>query len=252
MSEPETSEPAAGEELQFDRAEFAEPGASASATTCAVCKQPIPDTYFEVSNLILCPRCRVRVEASLTGGSELVRFLRAAIFGAAGAVAGFVLFFGVFQLTGRPFAIIAVVIGYLVGSAVRKGSLGRGGWAYQLLAIFLTYSAIAVSYYGIIASLAARERPAAVQAEAAPAQPGNPPMPAGRTVVTMALMAVVYLVAIYAWPIIVGYQSPISLLIMAFGLWEAWKLNRRMPLRITGPYRVGGGVTGPEGAPAHA
>ena len=189
MGEPETSEPAASEELQFDHAEYAEAGTP--VTICASCRQPIPDAYYEVGSHILCPPCRVRIEASLTGGSGAARFLRATVFGAAGAAAGAALFFGVFQLTGRPFFIVALVIGFLVGTAVRNGARGRGGWVYQLLAIFLTYSAIAVSCYVALASLAARERPAAVNAAAAPGQPGNLPLPPGRTVAFMALMAVV-------------------------------------------------------------
>jgi hypothetical protein len=34
----------------------------------------------------------------------------------------------------------------LVGGAVRKGSSGRGGWHYQLLAMFLTY----ITYIAVV------------------------------------------------------------------------------------------------------
>src|SRR5207245_910442 len=49
------------------------------------------------------------------------------------------------------FGLVAVVVGVLVGGAVRKGSNGRGGWRYQLLAMFLTYSAVVVTDSSLIA-----------------------------------------------------------------------------------------------------
>jgi hypothetical protein len=45
---------------------------------------------------------------------------------------------------------------------------------------------------------------------------------------------------LYALPVMVGMQQPISFLIMAFALWEAWKLNTRPRLAFSGPFRAGG------------
>jgi hypothetical protein len=42
-----------------------------------------------------------------------------------------------------------------------------------------------------------------------------------------------------AGPILAGFESPILLLIVGFGLWEAWKINRRAPLQIVGPLTIG-------------
>src|SRR5437867_717623 len=50
--------------------------------------------------------------------------------------------FGVGALAGYAFCAGARGVGWSVGGAVRKGSSGRGGWRYQALAIFLTYSAV--------------------------------------------------------------------------------------------------------------
>src|SRR5207247_4032268 len=49
----------------------------------------------------------------------------------------------------------------------------------------------------------------------------------------------------YAAPIAIGLSSPIHLLIAGFAIYEAWKLNRGMALRVTGPYQVA-----PRAAPA--
>jgi hypothetical protein len=53
-------------------------------------------------------------------------------------------------LTGYEFGLIAIVVGFLVGAAVEKGSNGRGGWQYQTLAMFLTYTSIVSSYVPLI------------------------------------------------------------------------------------------------------
>ena len=41
---------------------------------------------------------------------------------------------------------VAIVVGILVGYAVRWGARGRGGWVYQALAVLLTYGSIVVTY----------------------------------------------------------------------------------------------------------
>ena len=52
---------------------------------------------------------------------------------------------GVRALTDSDFALLTLVIGLIVGGAVRIGAERRGGWFYQLLAIVLTYVSIAAS-----------------------------------------------------------------------------------------------------------
>ena len=48
----------------------------------------------------------------------------------------------------------------------------------------------------------------------------------------------------FALPVWVNLDSPIGLIIVAIGLYEAWTINRRVPLAITGPYRIGPGGAG--------
>jgi len=47
-----------------------------------------------------------------------------------------------------------------------------------------------------------------------------------------------------AIPILAGFSNIIGLLIIGIAVFEAWKLNRRVVLKITGPYRVAGGAEG--------
>src|SRR5207248_894584 len=49
-------------------------------------------------------------------------------------------------VTGYELGLIAIVVGLLVGGAVRKASHGRGGAVYQTIAIFMTYAAIVFNY----------------------------------------------------------------------------------------------------------
>jgi hypothetical protein len=42
-----------------------------------------------------------------------------------------------------------------------------------------------------------------------------------------------------ALPFLAGFENILGLLIIAFGLWEAWKLNKRQELEILGPLTIG-------------
>ena len=41
-----------------------------------------------------------------------------------------------------------------------------------------------------------------------------------------------------AAPFLVGAQNIIGLLIIGFALFEAWKINKRVPVRIAGPFQL--------------
>jgi len=130
----------AGDELQFDQAEYATP--APAGPSCGFCKRPIDDAYHEINGKVICATCRQRVEAAFRGGSGVARVIKALIFGSVAAVAGAVLYYAIVRISGYNIGLVAVVVGFMVGGAVRKGTSNRGGLFYQLLAVFLTYSAI--------------------------------------------------------------------------------------------------------------
>ncbi len=134
--------------LQFENAEYDTP--ASDGPTCAACKRPIADAYYELFGAIVCGPCKDLIIANREGGSKVLRFLRAGAFGTAAAVAGFAIYFGVLKLTHQHIGLISILVGFMVGKAVNKGSNARGGWVYQLLAVFLTYSAIAASYSAVV------------------------------------------------------------------------------------------------------
>jgi hypothetical protein len=149
MPEPEAAAtgddvtgPQGGEELQFDQAEYTTP--LPAGPICGGCKRPIADQYYEINGKIVCPECRHRIEASFHGGSRFVRVVKAFLFGSVAAVAGAVLYYVILRVTNINFGLVSVLVGFMVGTAVRRGSGNRGGTFYQFLALFLTYSSIAV------------------------------------------------------------------------------------------------------------
>lgn len=245
------------EELQFDRADYTAPQ---PAATCRGCGQPVHDVYYEVNGQAFCQNCREHIHHALTGGSPVVRFLRATIYGSLAGLLGAAIYYGIIELTNINFGLIAAFVGIMVGKAVKKGSDGRGGWFYQALAIFLTYTAIVLTYIPPLIKMIAdqgRQNAAGPAQPGKPEQPGNPlkappaaapANPAGAGGVANQqplsllglLMALVMLIGFaYAIPVIAGFNSPMLLIIAAFGLYEAWAINKRMPLAIRGPFRIG-------------
>jgi hypothetical protein len=225
MSEPNTSAPPgdedppeeAGDALQFDQAEFATPAGDGPA--CTVCHQPIADEYFELGGKVFCARCREGVEAAFRGGSGFARVIKALLFGSVAAIVGALIYYTVIRVTHINSALISILVGFIVGSAVRKGSGNRGGSFYQALAIFLTYS-----------SIVAMNIPFVIEAFLQKVPPPSP------EVIIRMLVAVIG--PLCRIPIENGLQRPISGLIYAFALWEAWKINRPLVLAFNGPFRL--------------
>lgn len=205
------------ESLQFDRADYGTAEAP-PASACSACQQPITGTYYAAGEHVICPPCRDEILASMTGGSGAGRFSRAVLFGLGAGIAGALLWYAVTKLTGYEIGLIAIVIGFLVGTAVRKGSADRGGLAYQLLAVFITYCCIVSTYVPDIYSQAANE-------------PGDAP--------TWFLLAFSIVIAFIA-PVLMGFENIIGMLIIAFALWQAWQMTKYRPIEFTGPFTIAG------------
>jgi len=222
------------EPLQFDRAEFSEP----SSAECAQCKRQLHGSYYEVNGHTVCEACRYAIEASSTSGSGLGRFARALGAGLGAAILGSLLYYAIAALTGYELGLIAIVVGFGVGSAVRWGSGGRGGRGYQALAIALTYLAIVSTYIPPIleglsktdVESSSTEKPGATSA--ASSQPEA--KQAGVGVLLLGLLVILAIAC--AAPFLLGAQNIMGIIIIGIGLYEAWKLNKRVELTITGPH----------------
>jgi len=250
------------EMLGFERAEYA-PGEVPAAPSCGFCSQRITSVYFQIDDAVACPRCRTTLVQKREAGSGFGRLMRASLYGSLAGVAGAALWYGVRTFTGYEVGLIGLAVGLMVGAAVRAGSAGRGGWRYQALAMALTYVSIVSTYVPMIVAgfvqVAKETEPAAapgeaaatsgtpaeaapvVAAAAAPAagEPRSKAASAGQLALAVALFAALVFAFALAVPFLGGLQNVIGLVIIAIALYEAWKMNRHVPLVVTGPHRVG-------------
>ena len=232
------TDPSVTPAVQFTKAEYADPGAATA--TCALCQHAVGDRYFEVNGQTTCEACAEQVRQAHGVRPGVGGFARAVIAGIAAGAAGALLYYGVLALTGYEFGLIAVVVGYMVGRAVHWGSSGRGGALYQTTAVALTYLAIVTCYVPFIieglSKAPQQEAAAATAAEpATTAAPGEEPPPSGRDIV---LFFGIFAAIVLASPFLGGFSNVIGWLIIGFALFEAWKINRRVDVAITGPYDV--------------
>jgi hypothetical protein len=231
--------------LQF---ESAEPTTDAPAGLhCGHCRAAIETSYFDVDGAVTCRGCK-EAQARDRAMRHPGRFVRAALYGSGAAVLGSLLYYAVSALTGYELGIIGIAVGFAVGVAVKKASRGRGGWAYQGLAVALTYLAIVSTYApalvgALMAREGAKEPSAQVAPGGAPAPAPAPPPGAGVAAdappptFADALVGLGALLALLlALPFLAGLENVIGLAIIGFSLFEAWKLNRATPFVVTGPY----------------
>jgi len=225
-------------ELQFQKAEFvsAEP-----ELRCISCRGEIVDSYYHVAGAVTCPACteQRRIFQGRPEGRGV--FLKALMYGLGAAVAGSVIY-ALVSLTGFQFSIVAIVVGVMVGKAIRHVTNGRSSLRYQVLAVFLTYSGITGTYIPSMISAAKtsiQKKQAATAAQAPPAAPAvkkavNPL----RLVGALALLAAFTLIL----PFFALFHSPASgllnLFIIGIGLMQAWRITRPDRALIMGPYSL--------------
>jgi hypothetical protein len=235
-------------DLQLDRPESSRSLAEAAA--CASCKQPLGEEYYLTGSAPICEACRIGLAKDLPDKSGMVRILKAAMLGllAALTVGGLLPLF--MNITSSVVGFMAVGLGLLVGIAVQKGSGGRGGRRYQVLAVILVYFGVATAYAGpVMAELGKSKPPAPSDAERTAEQspvpkPGEAKAPSApvpvKTEAAGCLGALGRLALLYAgMPVFLGKEDPFTLLFLAFWLWEAWKLNADITSKVTGPFRLG-------------
>lgn len=136
--------PGSSGDLNFDKADY---GSQESAlSNCAMCRGPLDYQYFEVNQKVLCPPCKDKLEEQIAQGKGGSRYIRAFLFALPAGIVGAGIYYAIMALTGYELGLIAILIGYMVGLAVRYGSNHRGGIGLQLMAAIITYFAICSTY----------------------------------------------------------------------------------------------------------
>jgi hypothetical protein len=215
--DPSGSEP----ELDFERADFGEasPVEARGSMLCSLCQIPISDQYFTVASALVCNRCEQLHRYAGPPGSAASRLMGAIGLGGIAAAAGSALWLAVTELTGYEIGLIAIVVGWIVATAIQRGNRGVGGAPYQVLAVFLTYTAIVMTY---LPRLLAEMPPELVSAEA----------------------VMVAIPVAYALPFLAGFENAIGILIIGFALFQAWRMTVKREFVWGGPFQVGAGSEG--------
>lgn len=253
-----------------DLLDFDSPGTddTPGQPACTVCGRVIPDQYYSANNVVLCEGCARSVMDSqeVTGGGAL-RVLRATGLGMAGMLAGAGVWYAVAKLANIEAALIAILLGFLVGKGVFIGSGRRGGRGFQVLAVGLTYLGIALAYTPFAVE-AYRTTPAEDSVLAAtlsepsatsPAQVADGEVarldsliaaaeadsaaPRDVNVAQLGLGVGFLLLAVLSLPVfvVIGSGLPgslISVLIYGFAIYQAWKAAARTSIRVEGPFLV--------------
>jgi hypothetical protein len=195
--------------LQFQKAEF-----QGNRPPCAACKGAVEGSYYQYAGHVICARCGARVRA---GQQEpgTAHLLRGLTFGAGAAAACSLGYAAITALSHLEIALVAILVGYLVGRAVRIGSYGLGGRRSQVLAVALTYFSITGSYL----LLALREPGAEIMRN-----------PGGVVMMTGVALAEPLL------GLARGFSGILGLAIIVFGLMQAWRQTARDPRVLTGPF----------------
>jgi hypothetical protein len=234
---PDNGPPPSPHELQFQHAEPIADATSSegSAPACVVCKQPVGGSYYQAQGQqVVCPLCAERIRAGQQAAPAL-SLMRAALYGGGAALAGCALYALVAIVLHVEIGLIAILVGWMVGKAIRHASYGRGGRPQQILAVVLTYFAITTSYIPVILYQDARVRQTknAPVSSSAPAE-ARPRMSFGAVVLfLLVLTAVAPFLSLTS-----GVSAWISLFIIFIGLQYAWKLTARREIVLTGPYQA--------------
>ena len=233
---PDYGSPPSPQDLQFQHAEPIEVAASFAnaAQTCVVCKQPVADSYYHAQGQVVCPLCAQRIQTGQQAPAPL-SLTRAALYGGAATLGGCLLYALVAIVLHAEIGLIAILVGWMVGKAIRHASYGRGGRPQQILAVALTYFAITTSYIPVILYHDARvaQTKSAPVSSSAPAEV-RPRMSFGAAVLFLLIIAA----AAPFMSLTSGVSGLISLFIIFIGLRQAWKLTERREILLMGPYPV--------------
>jgi len=237
---------------QFGTAEYKSTGHQ----ICAGCKKPLSGSYFRINGALACDACTQQIKMRSPQDSHST-FVRGILFGIGGAIAGLILYSTFTIVTGIIIGYVSLAVGWLVGTAMKKGSQGVGGRRYQIAAVALTYSAVSlsaipigISYYvqqekpatHASASPSSQTAPDSTSSEQLPTDSQQPQSPQAKPRPTAGAIIASLLFAGLASPFLElssGFSGIIGLVILFVGIRIAWKITSAPPLEILGPFQAG-------------
>jgi hypothetical protein len=234
--------------FSFDRVRY--PGDPPPPDSCVFCHRGIEGEYFRVNGYMACATCAQQAERLVPPHSHKA-FSRALLFGIGAAVVGCI-GYALFEiLTGIMMGWIALLVGMLVGRAMKAGSRGLGGRRYQITAALLTYAAVAVAFVPVAlheAGVTRSAHAAAVQqAQAEHPYPGDSDAPSqsagnqhapgfgGFFVAILALLGLGLVSPLLAFTGSIP-SALLNLFIIFIGVQMAWKQMASPRALVEGPF----------------
>lgn len=230
---------------QFATAEFSHiPGSE----RCRICGGAISGEYFRINNQMACGKCAGEARDGQPKDSHAA-FARGLMLGIGAAILGMILYATFTIVTGFYVGYIALGVGWLVATAMMKGSNRMGGRRYQVTAVLLTYAAISmaaipigISYYFKHNKAADKQQQTATtQDSASTDDSGASPEQSPKEKPNLGALAVQLVMMGLASPFL-ELQDPvhgaIGLFILFIGLRIAWQVTAAKPLAVDGPYPV--------------
>jgi hypothetical protein len=236
---------------QFGTAEYArKPGSN----LCQFCQQPLSGTYYRVNAAPACPGCAERMRSEIDKDKHAA-YVRALTYGIGAAVAGLIGYALIaILLQGWVISYMSIGVGWIVGTAMMKGSNGVGGRPYQIAAALLTYAAVSMAAVPIWIhfadekkqqrqaqqqKLADEQRQLEQESGQRPSEPQPAPRAAKPQVSLGTWLGRVALIGL-ASPFIQLQGNPfwgaMGLLILFFGMRIAWRIAGGKPFGIYGPF----------------
>src|SRR6266849_8276836 len=124
---------------------------------CQFCHLPIAGNYYRINNAMACGGCAEKMRGALATDTHAA-FVRALLYGIGAAVVGMILY-AVFEIaTGLIIGYVSLAVGWMVGTAMMKGSNGVGGRRYQITAALLTYAAVSLAAVPVIIHYAGKQQ----------------------------------------------------------------------------------------------
>jgi hypothetical protein len=197
---------------QFGTAEYAtKPGSS----RCQFCQQPLSGPYYRVNAAVACPGCAEKMRSEIATDKHAA-YVRALTYGIGAAVVGLVGYAVIaILLQGWVISYMSIGVGWIVGTAMMKGSNGVGGRRYQIAAALLTYAAVSMAEVPIWIHFA------------------HEPVNWGTWLGRAALMGLASPFTQLSGNL---FWGAMGLLILFFGMRIAWRIAAGRPFGVYGPF----------------
>ena len=173
----------------------------AAGTPCGRCGTSIRGQYFVANGHVVCAACRESLQGSISASVRL---------GLLATIATVAAYYAVYALWKLNFVLIAVLAGVFIGLAVRRGAQGNRSRRFRFIALGLTYLCVVSTYLPALLEL--------------PDVNG----------VLLAGLHALYL----PFLMLVSMKNPVTLILLGFGLHEAWKLSAPHLVNVDGPFRA--------------